>query len=272
MLEEIIGSGWVSVIGDEFNKEYLQRLANWLAGVRTAKTVYPESEDVFKALQLCPYGQVKVVILGSDPYTDGSADGLAFSYKGGIRPMGKKKSLDVILNEIERDCYNGFNPSIDYQLDYLAKQGVLLLNSVLTVFKGKPDSHKGLGWEHLTKRILLSQIVDISPKIFMLWGNNAKDLFREVSSLSVNIEYSTNIPVEYLLDKHLILEAKHPAADLYNADQFGDIKSDYPNTFSGCGHFSTTNKFLLSKGLGCIDWFSVQEPYFNEVLSDKAPF
>ncbi len=272
MLEEVIGESWVPVIGDEFNKEYLQKLATWLSTTRESRTIFPEREDVFKALKLCPYGQVKVVIVGQDPYYDGSADGLCFSYKDGVRPSGKDKSLDVILKEIEQDCYNGFNPSIDYQLDYLAKQGVLLLNSVLTVFKGSADSHKGLGWERLTSRILLSQIIENSPKVFMLWGKNAQSLFDDLCNAEVSVGYSEHIPVAYFLDKHLILKAKHPASDLYGKDQFGNITPDYPNTFSGCKHFSQANEFLLSKGLGCIDWFSVEEPYFNEVLSNKAPF
>lgn len=271
MLDQVIGESWVSVIGQEFTKEYMQKLSTWVSYTRQSKTIYPESPDVFRALQMCPNGQVKVVILGQDPYYDGSADGLAFSYKDGVRPPGKKKSLDVILDEIEKDCYNGFNVNRDYQLDYLAKQGVLLLNSVLTVFKGKADSHKGLGWETLTQRILLSQIIDNSPKVFMIWGNNAKGIFKEVTNQTVNIGHSTNIPIPYLLDKHLVLEAKHPASDLYNADQFGDIKADYPNTFSGCKHFSQVNEFIGKNDMTLINWFPIQEPYLNEPLDIGYP-
>lgn len=269
MLEELIGKTWVPIIGQEFEQEYLQKLANWIGHTRESKTIYPEREDVFKALQLCPYGQVKVVILGQDPYYDGTADGLAFSYKDGVRPHGKKKSLDVILDEAERDCYDGFNVNRDYQLDYLAKQGVLLLNSVLTVFKGKADSHKGLGWERLTTRIILSQIAENSPKVFLIWGNNAKELFDQIVSLRISIGSSTNFPVSYLLDKHLVLEAKHPAADLYGADQFGEIKVDYPNTFSGCKHFSQANTFLMNNQLSPINWFPIYEPFLNEDFASK---
>jgi uracil-DNA glycosylase len=271
MLNQIIGESWINEIGQEFTKEYMQKLSTWVSYTRQSKTIYPESPDVFRALKLCPNGQVKVVILGQDPYYDGTADGLAFSYKDGVRPPGKKKSLDIILDEIERDCYDGFNVNRDYQLDYLAKQGVLLLNSVLTVFKGKPDSHKGMGWETLTERILLSQIIDKSPKVFMLWGNNAKDIFDSLSKKVVNLDYVTNYPVSYLLTNHLVLKAKHPASDLYNSDQFGDITPDFPNTFSGCKHFSQANDFLGKNDMTSINWFPIQEPYFNEPLDIGYP-
>jgi uracil-DNA glycosylase len=262
MLNQVIGDSWVPVIGEEFTKEYMQKLSSWLSTTRTAKTIYPDGPDVFRALKLCPHGQVKVVIIGQDPYYDGTADGLAFSYKEGIRPPGKKKSLDVILDEIERDCYDGFNVNRDYQLDYLAKQGVLLLNTVLTVFKGKPNSHRGFGWEFLTDKIIASQILERSPKVFMLWGVDAKTSFgRVIANLG------------YLYDEyyHLILEAKHPAADLYGADQFGDITPDYPNTFSGCKHFSQANDFLDKNNMTRINWFSTEEPYFNKELDLGYP-
>lgn len=267
MLANLIGESWVPVLGEEFNKDYLRQLAGWISYTRQSKTIYPESADVFRALKLCPYGQVKVVILGQDPYYDGSADGLAFSYKDGLKFPKGKKSLDIILEEVERDCYNGFNVNKDYQLDYLAKQGVLLLNSILTVFKGKAGSHKGLGWETLTSKIILTQIKDSSPKVFMLWGKEAKDLYFNAIA-STEKEHS----FFYYNHKHLILEAKHPASDLYNSDSFGNISLDYPNTFSGCKHFSKANQFLLENNLTCIDWLPTKEPFNNIKLSDTAPF
>jgi uracil-DNA glycosylase len=262
MLENIIGQTWVPILQKEFDSEYLQKLAQWISYTRDSKTIYPEKEDVFKALKLCPHGQVKVIIVGQDPYYDGSADGLAFSYKDGKKPQQTKKSLDVILEEIEDDCYQGFRLHKEYQLDYLAKQGVLLLNTVLTVFHGKANSHAGLGWETLTKRILASQWQEASPKVFLLWGNEAQNLF--VNTIP-EIEHHTG-------RKHLILRAKHPAADLYGKDQFGDMKSDYPNTFKGCNHFSKTNEFLLHRGMMAIDWLPTYEPYNNVKLSDDPPF
>jgi uracil-DNA glycosylase len=262
MLSNIIGN-WAPILQQEFDSEYLQKLAQWISYTRESKTIYPEKEDVFKALKLCPYGQVKVIIVGQDPYYDGSADGLAFSYKDGKKPQQTKKSLDVIFDEIEEDCYNGFQLNRDYQLDYLAKQGVLLLNSVLTVFHGKANSHAGLGWETLTKRILESQVRETSPKVFLLWGKEAQNLFDSLSPIIDEYCYTMN---------HLVLRAKHPAADLYGKDQFGDCKADYPNTFRGCKHFSQANRFLLDHQVGAIDWSNPHEPYFNPKLSDQPPF
>ena len=261
-LADKIGERWVPILGQEFEKEYLQKLGAWITYTRQSKTIYPESQDIFKALKLCPYGQVKVVIIGQDPYYDGTADGLAFSYKDGLKFPKGKKSLDIILEEIERDCYDGFNLNKDYQLDYLAKQGVLLLNSILTVFKGKPASHKDLGWENFTDAVIISQIMEPSRKVFMLWGNEAKAAFNRVKS---KIDY-------FFYDVHLVLEAKRPASDLYNSDSFGNITPNYPNTFSGCKHFSQANQFLLDTHTTCIDWLPVTEPHFNLKLSDTAPF
>lgn len=260
MLENVIGESWVPVIGDEFKKEYLQKLSKWISHIRQSKTIYPESPDVFRALKLCPYGQVKVVIIGQDPYHNSLADGLAFSYKGGLKPPGKH-SLDIILDEMERDCYDGFNVNRSYELDYLAKQGVLLLNTILTVFKGQALSHKDIGWETLTDKIILSQILEPTPKVFMLWGNEAKNTFNRVKAQIDYIFYNI----------HLILEAKHPASDLYNKDQFGNITPDYPNTFSGCQHFSAANKFITDNNMTAINWFPVEEPYFNQILDKGYP-
>lgn len=264
MLDKIIGSSWVPIIGQEFDKPYLRNLAQWISHTRESKTIYPDGQDVFKALQLCPYGQVKVVIIGQDPYYNGQADGLCFSYKNGQKQGDKMQSLDVILKEIEQDAYNGFNVNYNYQLDYLAKQGVLLLNTVLTVFKNNANSHSeaklniiGNGWEIFTKQIILSQINELSPKVFLIWGKEAKNAF----SKALN---TLDIPLE--LTNHIVLHAPHPASDLYNRDQFGDIKPDYPNTFSGCKHFSQANKFLESKSIEPINWFDIYEPFNNEDL------
>ena len=266
MLENVIGESWVPVIGDEFKKEYLQKLSKWISHIRQSKTIYPESPDVFRALKLCPYGQVKVVIIGQDPYHNGLADGLAFSYKGGLKPPGKH-SLDIILDEIERDCYDGFNVNRSYELDYLAKQGVLLLNTILTVFKGQALSHKNIGWETLTTKITQSQILEDTPKVFLLWGREAKDFF--FNCINQNDKLRNN--EIYYYQHHLILEAKHPASDLYNKDQFGNITPDYPSTFSGCQHFSAANKFITDNNMTAINWFPVEEPYFNQILDKGYP-
>lgn len=276
MLDKIIGASWLPILEQEFNKPYLRNLAQWISHTRESKTIYPDSQDVFKALQLCPYGQVKVVILGQDPYYNGQADGLCFSYKNGQKQGDKMQSLDVILKEIEQDVYNGFNVNYNYQLDYLAKQGILLLNTILTVFKNNALSHSesklniiGNGWETFTTEILISQIKEKSPKVFLIWGKEAKNTFRKAVSSKRFTGYENG--EEYYdfnigLMNHLILEAPHPASDLYNRDQFGDIKPDYPNTFSGCKHFSQVNRFLESKSIEPINWFDISEPFYNEDL------
>jgi uracil-DNA glycosylase len=273
MLDQIIGQSWVPVLQQEFNSEYLQKLSAWLAGYRSetsVKTVYPASEDVFRALKLCPYGQVKVVILGQDPYHDGQADGLAFSYKNGL--SNKKQSLEIILDEAERDCYEGFNPGRDYQLDYLAKQGVLLLNSCLTVFKGSAGSHRNFGWERFTSQIIASQIREPSPKVFLLWGKEAQQTFELASNPSSYNNGEDYYTLNIGLMRHLVLKAPHPASDLYKRDQFGDITVRFPDGFTGCKHFSQANEFLLRNGVTAIDWFPIEEPFFNIKLSDKPPF
>lgn len=260
MLETVIGDSWVSVIGDEFSKPYMQKLSQWLEYQRKSATIYPESEDVFKALKLCPFDKTKVVILGQDPYHNGVADGLAFSFRGGQREsIGKKQSLDLILKEIEDDVYDGFNVNYDYDLSYLAKQGVLLLNTVLTVFRGKPLSHAktgtspGVGWEQLTDTILYNLLKSNKPIVYILWGAHAKDAFNKISKLP-----------EFMYFTYMKLESVHPAADLYKLNDFGDVKKDPPNTFAGCKHFSLANDYLKNHFLEPINWFNTAEPFSNK--------
>jgi uracil-DNA glycosylase len=256
MLDKVIGSSWVRILQKEFESEYLQKLSKWLQFQRESgiKNIYPASEDVFKALKLCPYGQVKIVIIGQDPYYQKDvADGLAFSYKGGIQHLPGKQSLDVILDEIEHDIYQGFNVNRDYDLTYLAKQGVLLLNTCLTVFQDKPGSHRDLGWEKFTSKVIESQLQEPSPKVFMVWGNDAKTIMKQYVG---NVYY-----------RHLFLFAPHPASDLHNRDSFGNIIGTYPERFTGCKHFSQVNAFLLKNELSPINWFPIQEPFYNPDLS-----
>jgi uracil-DNA glycosylase len=260
MIGDLVHSSWIPLMEEEFKKEYLQKLAAWLAHIRQSKIVYPDSQDVFRSLKLCPYTDTKVIILGQEPYYQGNADGLAFSYKDGFRAGKGMQALDVIFAEIERDCYNGFNVNMDYQLDYLAKQGVLLLNAVLTVFRGQVGSHKDIGWQKLTVRILKSLMLDRSPKVFMLWGTAADNIF---------LEAIRNIP--YPLD-HLLLKAHHPAYDLHKRDNIGRLVLKYPDGFSGCAHFSQANRFLLQHNRSAIDWFPVEKNTEIPALSDQLPF
>lgn len=263
MISDLVHSSWVPLMEEEFKKEYLQKLATWLAYIRQSgsKVVYPDSQDVFRALKLCPYTDTKVIILGQEPYYQGNADGLAFSYKDGFRAGQGMQALDVIFAEIERDCYNGFNVNMDYQLDYLAKQGVLLLNSVLTVFRGQVGSHKDIGWQKLTQRIIGSLVLNQSPKVFMLWGNDAQKTFGDAVK-------STG----HSFAPHLVLPAYHPAYDLHKRDSLGRIVLKYPDGFTGCAHFSQANRFLLQHNRSAIDWFPVEKNEGIPVLSDQLPF
>jgi len=267
MLSDVIGEEWAKVLQSEFDKEYMQKLAAWLSHHRQAsmtKIIYPDKEDTFRALKLCPFDKVKVVIIGKEPYYQGNADGLAFSYKDGIRQGKGIQSLDVILDEIERDCYEGFNVNREYQLDYLAKQGVLLLNSILTVFKGQVDSHKDIGWQRFTSKILGLLIEPLngisSSKVFMLWGKDAQEIYWNAAR---QVIYPNNL---------LVLKAYHPAYDLHKRDQFGNVTVKYPDGFTGCKHFSQANKFLLDNQIGAIDWFPIEKNVDIPVLSDKPPF
>lgn len=269
-----IGASWINILGEEFEKEYMQKMAAWLSHQRVngSREVYPASEDVFRAFRLCDSDRVKVVILGQEPYYQGNADGLAFSYKNGIRMGQGMQALDVILAEIERNCYEGFNVNSDYQLDYLAEQGVLLLNVVLTVFKGQVGSHKDIGWQRFTSKALQYLILDQRPKVFLLWGNEAKQTFVDAVNQAIADGRYVNISNIHGIDPHLILRSYHPAYDLHKRDSVGQIVARYPDGFTGCGHFSAANRFLLAKNIGAIDWLPIEKNTGVEPLSDQIPF
>lgn len=263
-LADVIGNSWASLLEAEFESEYMQKIARYMTHIRQTRTVYPDKEDVFRALKLCPFDRVKVVIIGKEPYYQGNADGLAFSYKDGIRQGQGMQSLDVILDEIEHDCYDGFNVNRSYQLDYLAKQGVLLLNSVLTVFKGQVGSHMDFGWQRFTSEILKNVVAERTPKVFMIWGQDAHNTFYNATG------HLREHGIHYY--DHLVLNAKHPAYDLHKRDTFGRITVKYPDGFTGCGHFSWANRYLLDHQRPAIDWFPVEINTHIENLSDQLPF
>src|SRR6266576_531943 len=176
------------------------------------------------------------------PYPDNTANGLSFGFKDGWKQSEKgvtikqiPKSLDIIFREVERDVYNGFCLELDATLNSWAEQGVLLLNTILTVERAKPKSHEALGWQRFIKIVLFELAKDLQPKVFILWGEDAKLLFGEVCNKLFEMILSYN--------QHLLLFSKHPAADLHS-QQWGNPKPDYPNTFAGNSHFSKTNEFL----------------------------
>lgn len=187
-MEELLGEEWFDKLKGEFNKEYIINLQKFVQQRRRETTVYPKSEDVFKAYRSLPYSNVKVCILGLDPYINGEAVGIAFSTDGRWTP-----SLKKISDAVEKDCYNGLNLNWDNNLSRWVDQGVFLLNTILTVDKGVSSSHKGKGWEQFT----LETIKELDKKgnvIFMLWGNDAKEYDKYIAK-GINSVISCEHPV-----------------------------------------------------------------------------
>lgn len=216
-----IGNDWDEILKGEFEKEYYLKLREFLVREYRTRRIFPNMFDIFNALKYTPYGSVKAVILGQDPYHgEGQAHGLCFSVKRGVEPP---PSLKNIFKEINRDV--GAEIPKCGELTHWAEQGVLLLNTVLTVRSGEANSHKGAGWEIFTDKVISELNKREKPMVFLLWGSNA----RQKKSLITN-------------PAHKILETVHPSP-----------LSAY-NGFFGCGHFSKTNEFLASVGEEPIDW------------------
>jgi uracil-DNA glycosylase len=216
-----IGNDWDSILKDEFEKEYYQKLRVFLAREYKTQTIYPDMYDIFNALRYTAYQDVKVVILGQDPYHGpNQAHGLSFSVKKGVTPP---PSLQNIFLELHNDI--GCQIPAHGELTKWANQGVLLLNSVLTVRRGKPNSHQGMGWEILTDEIISKLNERREPIVFLLWGRHAKEKASKITN-----------------PQHLVLTSSHPSP--YSAS-YG---------FLGCRHFSKTNAFLKEHGIAPIDW------------------
>ncbi|MBR2533596.1 MAG: uracil-DNA glycosylase [Erysipelotrichaceae bacterium] len=217
----IIGNDWDEVLGEEFDKPYYQELRIFLDGEYRSRTIYPLPQYIYTALRLTPYKDVKVVILGQDPYHEpGQAHGLAFSVNKGIEIP---PSLVNIYKELQDDLGCSI-PNHGCLVEW-AKQGVLLLNAVLTVQAHRANSHKGRGWERLTDTIIQKVNEKEEPVVFILWGSNARS----------KKQFITN-------QKHLVLESVHPSP-----------LSAY-NGFFGSRPFSKTNRFLEENGIQPIDW------------------
>ena len=168
-LKSAFGEGWYDLLEDILVSEKFKDIGFFLKNNK--KEYYPERSKIFRAFELCPLENLKVVILGQDPYHDGSATGLAFSNEDEYKHISP--SLRNIFKEVEEDVYEGFKLEQDSNLDRWAKQGVLLLNTALTVEKGKPGSHAKI-WDEFTKAVL-KRISDTVPAVvYMLWGNHAK--------------------------------------------------------------------------------------------------
>ena len=217
-----IGNDWDGMLAAEFEKEYYGKLLAFLAEEYETHRIYPPQPDVFNALRYSSYADTKVVIFGQDPYhQEGQAHGLCFLVKRGVMPP---PSLKNIFTEIHSDLGIDFDMSVGELTDW-ARQGVLMLNTSLTVREGMAGSHRGKGWEILTDRIIeLLNERDV-PTAFILWGNNAKSKMPLITN-----------------PKHAVFTAAHPSP-----------LSAY-NGFFGCRHFSKVNEFLKSNGIEPIDW------------------
>ncbi len=216
-----IGNDWDEILADEFSSDYYLNLREFLKAEYFSRKIYPPMNDIFNALKLTPMENVKIVLLGQDPYHGaGQAHGLCFSVLPGVP---HPPSLKNIFKELTAEY--GMTPPASGELTGWAKQGVLLLNTTLTVREGQPQSHKGRGWETLTDSIIKAVNRKSEPVVFMLWGGNARAKKALIDT-----------------DKHLILECAHPSP-----------LSAY-NGFFGCGHFKRANEFLLSQGNSPICW------------------
>jgi uracil-DNA glycosylase len=212
-----IGNDWDDILRGEFEKRYYQELRQFLISEYRSRPIYPDMYDIFNALKMTPYHSVKAVILGQDPYHQpGEAHGLCFSVKKGIR-------IPPSLRNIYKELYNdtGIVPPDHGCLESWAKNGVLLLNAVLTVRQGQPNSHKGKGWEIFTDTVISHLNRREQPMVFILWGNNARAKKQLITNPS-----------------HLIIEGMHPSP--FSADR----------GFFGGRYFSRTNEFLKDP----VDW------------------
>jgi uracil-DNA glycosylase len=217
---------WLEPLRDEFASPYMEALkAFLLAEKESGKTVFPRGGEWFRALDLTPLDKVRVVILGQDPYHGaGQAHGLCFSVPPGAKPP---PSLVNIYKEMQSDL--GIAPARHGFLDHWARQGVLLLNSVLTVEMGRAASHQGKGWERFTDAVIARVAAREEPVVFMLWGNYAQKKAASVEDAARD-------------GRHLILRAAHPSP------------LSAHNGFFGCRHFSKANAFLAERGLPPIEW------------------
>jgi uracil-DNA glycosylase len=217
----ILPEDWKLPLSDALSSENFKGLSASVSSAYSQTTCFPPSPQIFEAFKLCHYSQVKVVLLGQDPYHRiGQAHGLSFSV-----PAGQKfpPSLRNVFKELLTDL-PGYEVPLSGDLSQWAQQGVLLLNSILTVQSGLPGSHKGFGWESFTDQVISTLSADKEHLVFLLWGNFA-------------ISKSTLIDAS----KHLILKAAHPSPLARGA-------------FFGSKHFSQTNAYLKSQGLAPINW------------------
>ena len=218
----MINATWDKFLNEEFQKPYFKELSEFLKREYRTKTIYPPKKEVFSSFYFTDMDKVKVVILGQDPYHEpGQACGMCFAVKPGVQ---LPPSLQNIYKEIQDDLGVPMNYNNGYLVKW-AKQGVLLINSVMTVEKGRANSHAGHGWETFTNNVIEKINTLDQPVVYLLWGNNARQKKRLITN-----------------PKHLILETVHPSPlSVYRG-------------FFGCRHFSKANEFLVKNGAEPIDW------------------
>lgn len=216
-----LGNDWDIILADEWEKPYYKKLRAFLKEEYSTRTIYPDMHDIFNALKYTSFADTKVVIIGQDPYHgEGQAHGLCFSVKKGV---AVPPSLKNIYKELHNDI--GFEIPNHGELISWAKQGVLMLNNVLTVREATPNSHKGIGWEIFTDRVISELNKKETPVVFLLWGANAQK----------KAEIITN-PI------HHKLISVHPSP------------LSASRGFLGCRHFSKTNEILEKNGIIPIKW------------------
>lgn len=221
-----IDDSWREPLAPIFASEGMARLRAFLIAEKAAgKHIFPHSSAWLRALELTPLSDVRVVILGQDPYHgQGQAHGLCFSVQPGVRTP---PSLNNIYKELRDDL--GVAPATHGFLESWARQGVLLLNAVLTVEEGQAASHAGRGWEAFTDTVIAAVNARAAPTVFLLWGAHAQKKAASVDSVNAG-------------GRHLVLKAAHPSP------------LSAHNGFFGCRHFSKANAFLEANGLAAIDW------------------
>ncbi len=214
-------NSWDILLKDEFQKPYYLNLRKFLVQEYKSQTIYPHMNDIFNALKYTDYKDVKVVILGQDPYHQpNQAHGLCFSVKKGVNPPPS-------LQNMYKEIYAEYDYPIPEhgELTYWAEQGVLMMNTVLTVRESQPNSHKGMGWEIFTDNVISLLNQRPEPMVFLLWGANARAKKKIITN-----------------PNHLVLESAHPSP-----------LSAY-NGFFGNGHFKKANEFLKQNKMTEIDW------------------
>jgi uracil-DNA glycosylase len=222
-ISNLIPTQWKNLLSTEFSQEYFIKLCDFVNEEYNTHTIYPSKENIFNAIKKVPPKDVKVVILGQDPYHEpNQAQGLSFSVNEGV-PL--PKSLINIFKELETDL--GYKPSPNGNLSKWAEQGVLLLNTVLTVREHNANSHKNKGWENFTKQILKIVLEQPQPKVFILWGKQAENTFFEVYKHQPNV---------------MFIKSPHPSPLSAHRGFFGSKP------------FSKTNSYLRNRGQTGINW------------------